>query len=488
MNISSSTYPRRSPGVFAGIYRPILLVCSIALFTIVALSVTAGLISWDFLRFLFASALFVTGLCVAPPLAGTTLISSRKSFLTLTLVIWVFLMVSEGIFVHFQTTQSAESGHIDPATLYQAGSWIMCFLALAFISCFRSDYLWRLFTGPLKWVSIFAVVAVISCPLSPNVLYSVALAFKLCVIVLTLFAIGEGIEDKAGISSLFAALFLGMLIVVTAEFVAPFLGPNPAFRGDRLGVLIGLSGTCGMLLLLSTLFFIRQKNPWFALIAAYSVTVMMLAGSKGGMVASLVSLSMFFVLLKKPAQALAATFGFAIIFMLCVAFTPLGTALQKYSESDNATTLTGRTNLWTAAWPEIKAHPLLGHGYRASRFLSEDVQGAFTEAGNMHNSFLEVLYNNGLVGLIPIVIINLLIVANLRRAMVRPSTEELRYYAAAAFALYIHLLVWGLVAATFGGAPDVRFMVFFAILVISMFLRGQADRKYWNTTYGEHVS
>ena len=51
------------------------------------------------------------------------------------------------------------------------------------------------------------------------------------------------------------------------------------------------------------------------------MVVMMLAANKGGMVASLVSLMMFFILLKKPAQALAVSLGFGIILALAIAFT-----------------------------------------------------------------------------------------------------------------------------------------------------------------------
>jgi O-antigen ligase len=315
-------------------------------------------------------------------------------------------------------------------------------------------------------------------------MYSTALAFKLCVIVLVLSAIGEAIEDKAGISKLFAALFLGILITVSMQFVAPFLRGGPIFENGRLGAMIGLSGTCGILLLLSILFLWLKKNPWFLLCGFYSVVVMMLAGTKGGMVASFVSLMMFFLLLKRPAQAIVVSLVFGVIFILCLLFTPLGSTLEKYSESGNATTLTGRTNLWSATWPELETHPILGKGYRDSRFLSEEVPGAFAEAGNMHNSFLEVLYNTGLAGLVPIVAMNVCIVVNLRRALIRPSTLQLRYYAAAGFALYIHLFVWGLVSVTFGGAPDNRFMTFFALLVISMFLRGQSDKEYRNKIYG----
>jgi O-antigen ligase len=233
---------------------------------------------------------------------------------------------------------------------------------------------------------------------------------------------------------------------------------------------------------------IVKKNLVFLIFALYSLVVMMLAGNKGGMVASFVSLMMFFVLLKKPAQALAISFGFGVILALCIAFTPLGQSLQKYSAEGNSGTLTGRTNLWVDAWPKMKSHLVFGNGYRASRFLSEDVPGAFQEAGNMHNSFLEILYNNGLVGLIPIVVMSFLIVVNLKSALLHSPTLRARYYAATALALFTQLFVWGLVATTFGGAPDDRFMTFLALLVVSMFLRSQSDKTYLKTVYGNRLS
>lgn len=443
-----------------------------------------GAASWDLFQFLLWCAIFFIGLCLARPLSGNIFAGERESFLSSVLVIWIFLMISEAVFVHNQTTARAAKGHVDPSAMYQAVSWILSLVALAFISCFRPAYLRRLFVGPLKWASIFAIVVVLSCPISQNPLYSATLAFKLCVIVLVLGAIGEAIEDDAGIFKLFAALFIAMLIIVSMQFAAPFLAPGPTFINGRLGAMIGLSGTCGVLLLLSVLFLWLKKSPWFLLCGFYSVIVMMLAGTKGGIVASFVSLMMFFLLLKRPAQAVAVSLVFGVLFILCLLFTPLGGSLEKYSESGNATTLTGRTNLWSATWPEIETHPILGKGYRDSRFLSQDIPGAFAEAGNMHNSFLEVAYNTGLGGLVPIVGMNVLIVVNLRRVLVRPTTLQLRYFAAAAFALYVHLFVWGLISVTFGGAPDNRFMTFFAVLLISTFLRSQSDEEYRNKIYG----
>ena len=261
MNDTILTYPVRPARRLARVLRGILGFCFIAMVAIVVL----GGASLDLFQFLLWCAIFFSGLFLARPLSGRALVGERESVLPSVLVIWTFLMISEAIFVHNQTTASAEKGNVDPSAIFQAASWILSFLTLTFISCFRPAYLRRLFVGPLKWASIFAIVVVISCPLSAKPMYSTALAFKLCVIVLVLSAIGEAIEDKAGISKLFAALFLGILITVSMQFVAPFLRGGPIFENGRLGAMIGLSGTCGILLLLSILFLWLKKNPWFLL-------------------------------------------------------------------------------------------------------------------------------------------------------------------------------------------------------------------------------
>jgi O-antigen ligase len=484
MTSPTLTYPVRPPSRLG---RALRGVAGFSFIVVVALFVLGGA-SLDLFQFFLWCGIFLGGVVLARPLSGRAVVGERESILSSALVIWTFLMISEAIFVHNRTTVSAEKGNVDPSAMYQAVSWILSLGVLILLSCFRPAYLRRLFVGPLKWPCIFAIVVVISCAIATKPMYSGALAFKLCVIILVLCIMAEAIEDEAGVLKLFAALFVGIIITVSMQSIGPFLQPGPAFVNGRLGAMIGLSGTCGLLLLLSLLFLWITKTPWFLLCALYSVVVMMLAGTKGGIVASFVSLMMFFLLLKRPAQAIAVSVVFGIIFILCLIFTPLGSTLEKYSESGNASTLTGRTNLWSATLPVIETHPILGKGYRDSRFLSEDVPNAFAEAGNMHNSFLEVLYNNGLAGLIPIVIINIIIVLNLKRALLRPPTLRQRYFAAAAFALYIHLFVWGIISVTFGGAPDNRFMTFFALLVISMFLRSQSDMEYRNKIYGTHSS
>jgi O-antigen ligase len=197
---------------------------------------------------------------------------------------------------------------------------------------------------------------------------------------------------------------------------------------------------------------------------------MALAGGKGGIAASIISITFFFALLKKARHAVVVLSVFVIFFAIAITATPLGQYMQNYNRSGEASSLTGRTRLWDVVWPAIVEHPVVGHGYRASRFLSAEVEGAFTEAGHTHNSFLEVLYNNGLVGLLPVLMMNWIIITNLLFALKRPTGLSV-YFVAAAGAIYVQLLIWGLSTVTFAGMPDSRFMTFLFVLAISIVLR-----------------
>src|SRR5262245_9307565 len=206
MTATTLVYPVRTRS-WPSVVRAILAVCAIAIAAAMVIAVAGA--SLNFLFFLFWCTIFVASLYLARPLSGRAVAGERESVLLAYLVIWAFLMISEAVFTHNQTTHSAAKGNVGDNALYQALSWILSFFALAFISWFRPAYLRRLFTGPMKWVSFFAVVATLSSPLSQKPAYSLALAFKLSLIVLTLGAIAEAISDQAGIFKLYAALFVG---------------------------------------------------------------------------------------------------------------------------------------------------------------------------------------------------------------------------------------------------------------------------------------
>src|SRR5215467_816761 len=147
MSSTSLTFPLRVSKLF-GIVRWIFGVCLLAIFTVEVISL--GGVSESFLQFLVVCSVFFV-LLVFVRSSGKTLLRERESVLSSTLVIWVFLMVSEAVFVHNQSTDSAASGNVGASALYQTLSWILSLVVLGLITCFRPAYLRRLFAGQLKW-------------------------------------------------------------------------------------------------------------------------------------------------------------------------------------------------------------------------------------------------------------------------------------------------------------------------------------------------
>ncbi len=117
--------------------------------------------------------------------------------------------------------------------------------------------------------------------------------------------------------------------------------------------------------------------------------------------------------------------------------------------------------------PFILQNPILGHGFIASRFIAVIHPDTPFGSSHMHNSFIEALYNNGLVGLVLIGIINFVIVRNLWRTIRHSVSSEPRYLAVGALAAYVNLLINAMFNATFGGRPDASYLMLIAMVVIS---------------------
>jgi O-antigen ligase len=175
---------------------------------------------------------------------------------------------------------------------------------------------------------------------------------------------------------------------------------------------------------------------------------------------------------KRIRYALVALVVFLVIGAVLFATTPLAKYLEDYGRSGEASTITGRTDLWTAVWPAILEKPIVGHGYVASRFLTFDLDKDLGwEPPHTHNSFLEPLYNNGILGLLLVLIMNFIIARSFLQVIRHPASREAYFLGVGGFAIYICLFINGMLKVTFGGAPDICFTMFLGLIVVSIKLR-----------------
>jgi O-antigen ligase len=282
-----------------------------------------------------------------------------------------------------------------------------------------------------------------------------------------------------------AILFLritlwGVLVFTFIPLLIAMSDPEGMFNGAGGRVidptLVSQKGAC-ILLLAQILYSLQKKRLWLWM-GAIGAGVMVLAFGKTSIAAGALCSVLLYVLQGKRKSAIRLVVGLAVLTAIIFATVP---QVSQYAYSyQGADTLSGRTAVWQMAIPRFEARPIQGYGYLASHFIWLSVRGHAAEFAHLHNSFLDVLYNVGLMGFVPMLLMHYGIVKNLRNAMRRaknPSAlmdaEERRssrtlYLVASGFlALYLNLLINGMLTTVFGGRAGFLFMSFLAVLAMS---------------------
>ena len=213
---------------------------------------------------------------------------------------------------------------------------------------------------------------------------------------------------------------------------------------------------------------VRRTPGWRALWlgAVVILTIGVVASqSRGGMAAAVGMWVAALVVLPRRRQVLAL--GVAALAAAALAFSLNPGSWERASSPDPGGT--GRVDLWTVAWNMFADHPIQGVGVRnfgrvAPSYVREvgpldDVDLVVkTPDREVHNSYLEFLAENGVIGLV----LFLLVAAGCLRAGLRAA----RSFADSARPELV-ALAHGLFAGTVG------------LLVSYFFISGSVDRRLW---------
>ncbi|MCA9467458.1 MAG: O-antigen ligase family protein, partial [Nitrospira sp.] len=333
--------------------------------------------------------------------------------------LWGVLILAEGILVRSGTTKSAIEGEFQHAATGEAVVWLICFLIVGVLSLWSTETLRNLLAPGFRWVTIFGVLVFISVLYSANPTYSLLWTFKLILIIFVINVWISGMEnlhDLTRAAFVIHHVFLGLSLLPLVQI---WEGPELLFAGYRLGGVFsptGVSATAGTLTLLALMLMklTGRYQTEFRITAFVGLVIMLMGMGKTSIVGCLIAGIGFYFLLGN----LKASMGFILIMAILVLFgvfanLPMVGYVQKYQSSEMGATLSGRSELWAQSFPVIMEKILLGHGFVTSKFASLDVEDVSWDAGQLHNAFLEVLYNNGLMGFFVLLVLNGLIVRNL---------------------------------------------------------------------------
>jgi O-antigen ligase len=409
-----------------------------------------------------------------------TVADTDSTILRLSLLIWFVLLFAEGLFDRQGDEVDTYKGLITDQAYGEAIVWVVAAAILFVILVPHLSYLRFLFSNYYKWATIYFLVCFGSIAYTPDKSYSLAWCFKLGLVV-TLLAVCIPTVSSVAKAILFLRISLwGALVFTLIPILIAMSDPEGVFSGAGGRVvdptLVSQKGA--FILLLAMLLYALQKKKQALVFGAIGAAVMVLAFGKTSIVAGGLSAALMSVMQGRRKTALWVVVGLIVLTVIIFLTVP---QVSQYASSYQGTdTLSGRTAVWEMALPRIKQRPIQGYGYLASHFIWLSERGHAAEFAHLHNSFLDVTYNLGLLGLIPMLMMHYGIVKNLRNALRRtkasPSltdSEErkpsrtLYLLTAGILALYVNLLINGMLTTVFGGRATFLFMSFLAVLALS---------------------
>jgi O-antigen ligase len=337
----------------------------------------------------------------------------------------------------------------------------------------------QLFSNHYKWATIYFLVCLGSIAYAPDKTYALAWCFKLGLVV-TLLGICIPTVSNVSKAILFLRISLwGAVVFTFIPLLIAMSDPEGVFggAGGRLIDPTLVSQKGAFILLLAQILYSLQKKAHLLWVGALGAGIMILAFGKTAIVAGALCAGLLYVLQGKGKSAVRLAIGLIVLTAIIFATVP---QVSQYASSYRGTdTLSGRTAVWQMAIPRLKRRPIQGYGYLASHFIWLSERGHAAQFAHLHNSFLDVTYNVGLLGLVPMLLMHVGIVKNLRTAMrrakasssitdsERKSSRTLYLVASGFLALYLNLLINGMLTTVFGGRCTFLFMSFLAVLAMS---------------------
>jgi hypothetical protein len=423
------------------------------------------------------AALIFFGLLVFAAAYGR---ASTRPAKWLIFVVWWGLLVSEEVFSY--RSDIAGGAGFAPQAYDQGILWIVALLGILIILLRYPDSLKGLFQGDYRWVSWITVVSILSCAYSPNPAFSLAWAFKLSLVVVVVHICFQEISGLEDLRDFLNITVCGFFILVLAPTLRSIFEKDPlgeygsgALEQRFREAPTEISAIAGLLAILCLMLYAPGRRRWPIWVGAVALIIMVVAGGKAGIIAGIVAGILFYALQGRFKAVLTFATVAGILIALALKFTPLADYMANYSQLGEGSSFTGRTDLWVFILPFIRAKPIIGYGFDASRFLAVVHPDTPFASSHTHNSLLEAMYNNGIIGLSLIVMIQFVIVRNLWRAIRAAATPEVRYLAVGCLAAFVNLFMNGMFNATYGGRPDASYMMLIGLVVVSIRLRQQSS-------------
>ncbi len=287
----------------------------------------------------------------------------------------------------------------------------------------RKRPLASLFGGIHRFMILYTMVALLSMFWSPSPGLSAWKAFEVLVDVSFICFLISTPNWKKHLARLWNLTWFIVMLLICSVWVGVALFPGRAFQvysGASLkqqlhGVVLTISpNSLGQMAALvgaaAIIRFLYSKKEQYRILyiwlSGFAFVTLILSQARTSLVAFVCALGFIFVLSRRQALVPVATTVIILMILSLMALPTAMDALYSYlTRGQNAElllSLSGRTYYWGLAWELIKQAPMHGYGFYAGH-RSDAIKGLAVYS-NLDNTYIEILQNIGMLGLIPILL------------------------------------------------------------------------------------
>jgi O-antigen ligase len=300
-----------------------------------------------------------------------------------------------------------------------------------------------LFRGPLLLFFFYCISSLFSITYSKEIGYSAWKATELMISFMAIAAIISSYKKENAVVTVNIMNFAWNNALLITVLLGAILFPNLAFHKPYGAILPQLHGviplinanTVGLMAAIAILYILWNiidgvsNRSSLILLLIFVFTLFVFAQSRTSMLGLSIAVIYLFYFRRKPKLLIASMIILIVVLISSLSFfRNLFTSYVLRGQSIDApliTTVSGRTVGWEKAIDKFMESPIYGYGIASGARYSvlAEVPGR-EEQGALHNAFLDVLINNGIIGFIPWILSYLwTFILLLKRNMIVPEDK-----------------------------------------------------------------
>lgn len=268
---------------------------------------------------------------------------------------------------------------------------------------------------PLSLLFLYGLTAFFSSLIIPaNAFYTMWKSIEILIDVMAMIGIIAATRSVSGPLSAYQCLMFYNALMLLFVIGGALISPGEALRPSRGVVPFFLQGyipllnpnTIGFmsvqLVIHSFAVYFRTQNRTHKNLAAVTFVIclitLILAQSRTSTAGLILGLIVYLYLDRRRGLAIAVISIGAVIMLFTSGADVVTQYLQRGQSVELMTSLSGRTQGWSAAWELFKQSPWFGHGFAAA--ARTEILGAHG-ASTLHGALFDIIVGVGLAGLVP---------------------------------------------------------------------------------------